>query len=122
MSTEEKKLEEAQVLPIAETFAQILAANKAREAEPIIVPCPEWGLSIVVRQLDVKTSIRIGESTSDEKGKTNIPDNLKKTFFAGVVKPIVSPDDLDSLLELNNTAFMRVIKAINGKKNELSKS
>lgn len=109
-------------LPVAESFAQILAADAARQSGEIVVSVPEWGLSLVVQELDVATSISIGKDTTDGKGGQNLERNLVRTFVAGVVRPPVGPDDAERLRTLNSNAFMRVIKAIQGKKNEQSKS
>jgi hypothetical protein len=105
--------------PVAESFAQIRAADLRPET---IVPVPEWGLSVVVRELDVATMLKIGNSSLDSKGKTDVQQNLMLTFAAGVVKPPVGPGDAERLHELSSNAFMRVVKAIQGKKNDDSKT
>lgn len=99
------------MLPIATSADQILSANDLGEKT---VPVPEWGCSVVVRELDVLETVAISESTTDEKGRTDIAQNWVKTFLAGVVKPQFTPDTAQKLLKKNGNAFYRVVKAIQG--------
>jgi hypothetical protein len=109
-------------LPVAESFAAILSANGLIGEKTIDIP--EWGIAVVVRELDVATAIKISESSTDSKGNTNVVDNWVKTVVAGMVRPQIGPAEAEQMHRLNYNAFLRILHAIRGdaKKNGASKT
>jgi hypothetical protein len=105
-------------LPIAESFDVILACNDRPEET---IDIPEWGCSVVVREPDAETMVRISAS-SERDGKMDTLDYMSKVIVAGVVRPAMSAAHVEALKKKSNTAVLRLFNRITGKKNEQSKS
>lgn len=113
---EKQKVEK---LPRATSADQLFQVDDrpAREIE-----VPEWGCSVLVRELDAKTMALISRSTSNDKGDIDTVEFSARVMLEGIVDPKLEPHHLEMLKSRSNSAFLRVYNAISGKKKDASKS
>lgn len=104
-------------LPVAQSADELFAIDDRPERT---VEIPEWGRSVVVRELDARTMALISKSTTDEKGNIDHIEFSARVVMEGIVKPRLSPAHLDKLKERSNSAFLRIYTEISGKKKEQS--
>jgi len=102
-------------LPLAENADEIFEIDDRPER---IIEVPEWGKSVVVRELDAKTMAIITKSTTDEKGNIDSVEFSSRVILEGMVKPKLSPAHIEKLKARSNRAFLRVYNEIAEKKKE----
>jgi hypothetical protein len=101
-------------LPRATSADQLFAID---DRPPVELDVPEWGCSIVVRELDAATMATISKSTS-RGNDVDSEEFSARVVFAGIVEPALEPHHIELLKKRNHMAFKRVFDAIVGKKKE----
>jgi hypothetical protein len=86
------------------------------------IDIPEWGVSVLVRELDAKTMALISKSTTSDSGIVDSVEFSARVILEGIVEPKLSPTHLEQLKTRSNAAFLRLYNEIAGKKKESLKN
>lgn len=90
----------------------------AIDDRPVIeLDVPEWGCSVLVRQLDARTIAAIAKATQSHDGSIENVEYSARCIMEGMVEPQLEHHHLEKLKERNNAAYLRVFSTIhNGAK------